>query len=186
MASDDNLVKKKHADTITKVVSAEESTPLRRSLCREGSVDEDYVERASRLVAKRNLEDMEGKLYENSVLNFSCRKITDNIKNVGISFGSDIEHVQMSVKLIKNIEMDRFKLPSVKTSEDDEIAEVEDSDCDIDHLVLDRLYSDLTEELMDDDSTDQVFTSVLHNKKNQKGNRVHASHRRQVARKLSF
>ncbi|TVU42878.1 hypothetical protein EJB05_09301, partial [Eragrostis curvula] len=35
------------------------STPLRRSLRRAGSVDEDSTDRASRMVAKRNLEDIE-------------------------------------------------------------------------------------------------------------------------------
>lgn len=36
---------------------------------------------------------MAGNNYKNSILNFSSRQITDNIKNVGISMGSDIKHV---------------------------------------------------------------------------------------------
>lgn len=42
------------------VGTGESFTPLRRSLRRVGSVDEDSLERASRLVAKRNLEVLGG------------------------------------------------------------------------------------------------------------------------------
>ncbi|TVU29826.1 hypothetical protein EJB05_21413, partial [Eragrostis curvula] len=113
------------------------STPLRRSLRRAGTVDEHSSDRASRLVAKRNLEDTEG-----------------------ISLGSEIKHVQSSVSLIKNIEKDRFKKPSMKTSQDSHL-DLEDSDCEIDHLALGRLCGDLTEELMDDNSSEPGSTIYI-------------------------
>lgn len=94
MVSAGGLVGKKQTDTIPNGVSVQASTPLRRSLRRAGSVDEDSLDRASRLVAKRNLEDVEGKSYNSSILNFPSKLLADNIKNVGISMGSDILHVQ--------------------------------------------------------------------------------------------
>ncbi|CAL5007036.1 unnamed protein product [Urochloa decumbens] len=46
-------------------------TPLRRSKRHEASVDEDSIERAARLVAKKNMEVDEGKPYNNSILSLS-------------------------------------------------------------------------------------------------------------------
>lgn len=72
-------VKKKHTDQTTpNAASASASSPLWRSLRRAGSVDEDSLDQASRLVAKRNLENLEGTPFDNSIINFSSRQITDN------------------------------------------------------------------------------------------------------------
>ena len=126
-------------------------TPLRRSKRREATADEDSIERASRLVAKRNLEVDEGKHYSNSILSFSNEHISDNIQNIGISIGKDANAVNSSVLHLKKVEKDRFKLPSTTQNCQDSHSDIDDSDCEIDHLALDHLCGDLTEELMDDD-----------------------------------
>jgi hypothetical protein len=129
-----------------------QNPPLRRSKRREGTTDEDSTTRASKLVAKRNLEADEGKLYNNSFLSFSDEHISDKVKNIGISIGKDTNSVQSSVVLMKNIEKDRFKLPSVDQTCQDSHLDLEESDCEIDHLALGHLCVGLTEKLMDDNN----------------------------------
>jgi len=61
----------------TVLAGSVQSPPLRRSKPREGTADEDSTARAAKLVAKRNLEVDEGKLYNNSFLSFSDEHISD-------------------------------------------------------------------------------------------------------------
>lgn len=58
------------------VVSQSSLSPLRRSKRRQDTADEDSVERASRLTAKKNLENMEGNNYKNSLLSLSNEQCT--------------------------------------------------------------------------------------------------------------
>lgn len=88
-----------------------------------------------------------------------------------------------SVELIKNLEKDRFELPSVHTNRHDDVSDVDDSDCEINHLALDNLCGDLTEELMDDSSLDLSTCSVQHAKNNKKQVRVQTSNRGRKAKK---
>jgi hypothetical protein len=129
-----------------------QSPPLRRSKRREGTTDEDSTTRATRLVAKSNLEVDEGKIYNNSILSFSNEHIADKVKNIGISMGKDASIVQSSSMLMKKVEKDRFKLPSsVQTCQDSHL-DIDESDYEIYHLALGHLSGDLTEELMDDNN----------------------------------
>lgn len=77
-------------------------------------MNEDSSARALRLVAIRNFEDTEGNTYKNCVLYICNEHIKNNFQNVGISMGSEIEHVQSFVVHIVYIEKDRFKLLTVK------------------------------------------------------------------------
>lgn len=134
-------------------------TPLRRSLRRQGSIDEDSTERAAKLVAKKNLEKPAGNDFDNSILTFSDKHVADNIKNIGISMGIEVDSVQSSVALIKKVEKDIFKIPVIKTGEDShEDIDLVHSDCDIDHATLGHLCGDLREEVMDKDNEDVFFT----------------------------
>ncbi|TVU00621.1 hypothetical protein EJB05_53956, partial [Eragrostis curvula] len=136
-----------------------EATSLRRSRRRQHSVDEDSFERAETVVAKKNLEIPKGTELENSILSFTNKQITDSIKNIGISLGKEDSTVQSSVSLIKKIEKDRFKVPVPKTGEDSHL-DVDDSDCDIDQIILGNLCGDLTEVVMDDNNESLFLTSV--------------------------
>ena len=69
----------------------------------------------------------------------------------GISIGKDANAVNSSVLHLKKVEKDRFKLPSTTQNYQDSHSDIDDSDCEIDHLALGHLCGDLTEELMDDD-----------------------------------
>jgi hypothetical protein len=97
---------------LTMLAVSVQSPPLRRSKRREASMDEDSTTRASKLVAKRNLEENDGKIYSNSILSFSDKHITYQVKNIGISICKDASIVQTSIMLMKKVEKDRFKLPS--------------------------------------------------------------------------
>lgn len=99
--------------------------------------------------------------------------------------GSEVENVQSSMLLIKKVEKDRFNLPCVKVSEDSQI-EVEDSDCDVDHLTLGHLCGDLTEEVMDDSSLDQFVFSSLNRSKISKNVRYRSSRKGQAKQKTSL
>jgi hypothetical protein len=83
------------------------STPSRHSKRRKSSTSEHLVERATRMVAKKDLEELPGNC-SNSILSFSNEHMTDSIESIGISMGDDIKNVQPSVLLIKNVEKDRL------------------------------------------------------------------------------
>lgn len=152
-------------------MSRSTTPPLRRARRRASTADEDSIERASRMVAIKNLEMDKGKNFDNSILSFSNEHIIDNLSNVGISMGREVRTVQSSMSLIKEVEKDRFILPSVKTIEDSHLdTDIEDSESEIDHLALGHLCGDLTEELMDDTSTDHILVSAF--RKNKKAKNV--------------
>jgi hypothetical protein len=135
------------------LVEPVQSSPLRRSERREATVDEDSTARAIRLATKRNLEVAEGKTFNNSILSFLNEHVADKVKNIGISIGKDASIVQSSVMLMKKVEKDRFKLPSSIQTYQDSHLDLDESNCELDHLALGHLCGDLTEELMDDNNT---------------------------------
>ena len=83
---------------------------------------------------------------------FLDEHISDKVKNIGISIGKDANIVQSSVMLMKKVEKDRFKLPSIVQTCQDSHLDLDESDCEIDHLALGHLCGDLMEELMDDNN----------------------------------
>jgi hypothetical protein len=76
------------------------STPTRRSKRREGSTDEHSVDRAARMVAKKNLEVAQGNDINPSIP-FYNEHMADSIENISISIGNDLKNVQPSVVLNK-------------------------------------------------------------------------------------
>uniref|UniRef100_A0A0A9GWB5 Uncharacterized protein n=1 Tax=Arundo donax TaxID=35708 RepID=A0A0A9GWB5_ARUDO len=103
------------------------ATPRRHSKCQADSTDEHSIVRATRLVAKRNLESTED-MSSNSILSFSDKRISDNIQNIGVSMGNNVNE---SIALIRKIEMDRTVFTPDKRD-------------------AGNLCGDLTEEVMDD------------------------------------
>lgn len=75
------------------MMSQSNTSQLRRSRRSASTADEVSTERASRLVAIKNLEISKGKPFVNSILSFSKEHITDNISNIGISMGSEVKKV---------------------------------------------------------------------------------------------
>jgi hypothetical protein len=94
----------------------------------------------------------EGRTYNNSILPFSNQRVAYKLNNIGISIGIDASIVQSSIMLMKKIEKDRFKLPSSVQTCQNSYLDLDESDCEIDHLALGHLCGDLTDELMDDNN----------------------------------
>jgi hypothetical protein len=95
------------------------STPTRHSKRREGSTGEHSVDRAARMVAKKNLEIAQGNAIYPS-LPFYNEHMADCIENISISIRNDLKNVQPSVVLNKKLDKDR--LASVPTSSVVEVA----------------------------------------------------------------
>jgi hypothetical protein len=134
------------------------STPLRHSKRREGSTSDHSVERATRLVAKRNLEESGNS--SNFILSFSNEYIADHITSIGISMGNETKNVQSSALLIKNVEKGRSGLTI--SDKVHEVEELDDTDCDFDHETLNHLCGDLAEEEMGIAVTAHLSVSKLH------------------------
>lgn len=58
--------------------------PEKRSRRRATTVDKDMVERAAKLLAKKNLEEQDSMILKNSFLSLPDMQTTDNVKNIGI------------------------------------------------------------------------------------------------------
>ena len=111
------------------------STPQRRSSRAAATADEDSVEKAVKLAAKRNLEQTSGTLSQNSVLMFSDSMINNNLRCLGINLGKTDEARVRSINLVKTSEVNGSHLISHQKdhSLDNEGNEIE-SDVDISDL----------------------------------------------------
>ena len=111
------------------------STPQRRSSRAAATADEDSVEKAVKLAAKRNLEQTSGTLSQNSVLMFSDSMINNNLRCLGINLGKTDEARVRSINLVKTSEVNGSLLISHQKdhSLDNEGNEIE-SDVDISDL----------------------------------------------------
>lgn len=68
-------------------------------------------------MAERNLEENQGTLSRNSTPSFSNKQISENLTNIGISLEKELNVVQSSVMLIKEVEKGRTKIPVAKIGE---------------------------------------------------------------------
>jgi len=111
------------------------STLQRRSSRAAATADEDSVEKAVKLAAKRNLEQTSGTLSQNSVLMFSDSMINNNLRCLGINLGKTDEARVRSINLVKTSEVNGSLLISHQKdhSLDNEGNEIE-SDVDISDL----------------------------------------------------
>jgi hypothetical protein len=135
------------------VLSDGELTPVRRSKRNADVADVHSLEKAEKRVAIKNLEAPQGNenTVINSVCSFSSDRIEKNLQGVGICLGCKENLIAGSVALIKDVEKERLKPSYVVNSLDKEI-ELEEDEIDPDTATIGRLYSDLTEEVMDDNS----------------------------------
>jgi len=145
------------------VLSDGELTPVRRSKRNADVADVHSLEKAEKRVAIKNLEDPQGnaKAVINSVVSFSSDRIEQNLGGVGISLGGRENLIAGSIALIKDVEQERLK-PSYVGNSIDKECESEEDEVDPDTSTIDRLYGDLTEEVMDDSNVgvDGVFVDI--------------------------
>lgn len=143
-------------------------TPKRRSSRRASTTDEDSTERAARLVAKRNLEEQDGMSFKNSFLSFNDKHLADNVKNVGISMGAEPSVINSSVQLIKDVEKNRFKYPTVQTCQDSHPdVDLENEETEVDLAALTNICGEFVDEVVHDDNDDYSnhVDTIFHNKK---------------------
>jgi len=135
------------------IMSNGELTPVRRSKRNAEVADVDSREKAERRVAIKNLKEPQGNLNVNSFCSFSNVHIKENLGGVGISLGDNDDLMIGSIALLKNVERERLK-PSICLNKNANEFDSEEDEIDPDTFTISRLCGDLTEEVMDDNSTD--------------------------------
>jgi hypothetical protein len=94
---------------------------------------------------------------EYSILSIPNELMEDHITSIGISLGNDLQNVQSSVLLIKDMEKGRTvsvaKSRGVESANPGvvEVADLDDSDIEIDQETLNHLCGDLTEKIVEID-----------------------------------
>jgi len=161
------------ADSIQKdLVVKFSSTPtavkvLRRSKRGEAAADINSLDKAKQLVARRNLKiPMEGNKYKNSILTIPDNRVSSNLHNIGISLGSSVDDIQVSVNSFMNTELDRFSIYAnnnfFSKIVGDPLNDVV-SDDELDHLTLNHICGDLIED--GDTNSHLCITDVVPRKK---------------------
>jgi hypothetical protein len=136
-----------------------ELTLVRRSKRNADLADVNSLERAERRVAVKNLEELQGNLDVHSICSFSNVRIEKNIGGVGISLGNKDNLICGSVSLIKDVEREKLMAPKCFNNFENDI-DFEEDEIDPDTSAISRLYGNLTEEVMDDNSADLVGVLV--------------------------
>ena len=135
------------------------SPALRRSerhrAAADGSkpTDEDSMMKAMRLRASRNLSFSQGTTSSKSFLSFSNSQVNSNLEGLGVSLGSNAKERSVSALILKNIEVDRFKVsPKNKLNEHltDSDLDEEEVDAHYDGQLLNHLVGDVSEVGLDD------------------------------------
>ncbi|KAF8697619.1 hypothetical protein HU200_035807 [Digitaria exilis] len=90
--------------------------PNRTSKRRANSLDEHSLERAERMVAKRNLETLEGTQKNISFLSLSEDRISTNISNIGVLMCTNGDRVKKATKHITLMETHRLATSPIKNS----------------------------------------------------------------------
>jgi hypothetical protein len=124
----------------------EVGTPSRRSKRRVDTADEPFLEQAERIKATRNLDFNPKKGTTNTshafFLQFSNEHVGDNLSAVGISLGSNMESVAISVACVREAEIKTLdtiskedKISLIFDKEEKEELEAEE----VDKLILNSL-----------------------------------------------
>ena len=89
--------------------------------------------RAMRLQAARNLDFTSGTSTPKSFISFPDNRVQSNLESVGIGLGNSGGKVQVAVKVLKHVEVDRLSLvpknnmnPNITELDDDEDEEAHD------------------------------------------------------------
>ena len=95
--------------------------------------DEDSLSKAMRLQATRNLDFSSGTSSPQSYTSFPTTRIQSNLGSVGIGLGRKANEVEVSVKFLKHVEVDRLSVapkgknyPTITERYDDEDEAVHD------------------------------------------------------------
>jgi hypothetical protein len=96
-------------------VNATSVTPSRKSQCNAATADQDSVERATKLKARKNLDKpiLSGNKETDSFLSFSCDEVVNNVSSVGIKLGTSSARIGKAVTNLKQIERSRLQVAPV-------------------------------------------------------------------------
>jgi hypothetical protein len=110
--------------------------------------------------------------------------MADHITSIGISLGNDLQNVQSSVLLIKDMERGRIVLVAKSRGVESanpgvvEVADLDDSDVEINQETLNHLCGDLTEEILDIAVTEHTSIYKFHIRRKNKVDKLSNSHRK--------
>ena len=141
------------------------ATPLRRSnrhslnVDGSSSTDEHSLAKAMRLQASRNLDPMTGTSSAQSFLSLSDNHISTSLNKVGVSMGNNDNGINLSVWVLKHMEIDRLKVsPKCKiTIPDPETEEEDEADAKYDGPLISHLVGEVTEVGLDDARPGSMF-----------------------------
>jgi hypothetical protein len=118
--------------------------------------------------------------------------MADHITSIGISLGNDLQNVQSSVLLIKDMERGRIVLVAKSRGVESanpgvvEVADLDDSDVEINQETLNHLCGDLTEEILDIAVTEHTSIYKLHIRRKNKVDKLSNSHRKVGTKKKNI
>ena len=122
--------------------------------------------------AARNLDTVPGNLSAKSFLSFSDSRISSSLKNVGCSIGKNDNEINLSVGVLKHMEIDRLKvspkcnasIPNPETEEEDE------ADAKYDGPLISHLVGEVTEVGLDDARPGSMFCDFTASSRKSKSN----------------
>ena len=145
-------------DNIT-IIPGKDRPGSRRSKRTTARGDEDMLEKAKMLAAKKNLDNG---MSNKSFASMPFDNITSNISKLGVSMGTNSDDIMNSVISIKNIEVDRLTVAAKKLNSKgnakslpcpDNIDDQDDMDALDAHLT--HICRDLSE-VLNDEGLDQI------------------------------
>ena len=170
--------------TLTGTTSGGLATPLRRSnrhslnVDGSSSTDEHSLAKAMRLQASRNLDPMTGTSSAQSSLSLSDNHISTSLNKVGVSMGNNDNEINLSVRVLKHMEIDRLKVsPKCKiTIPDPDTEEVGEADAKYDGPLISHLVGEVTEVGLDDARPGSMFCDFMASSRKSKS---HSSKKKQ-------
>ena len=173
-----------HSATPKGTMSGGLASPLRRSnrhpVSADGSspTDEHALAKAMRRQASRNLDSTPGTSPVKSFLSFSDTRINNSLYNVGVSMGKNDNDINLSVGVLKHMEIDRLKVSSKcnTTIPDPETEDDDEADAKYDGPLISHLVGEVTEVGLDDARPGSMFCDFTASSRKSKS---HASKKKQ-------
>ena len=122
--------------------------------------------------ASRNLDPTPGTTYVQFFLSFSDTRISTSLKNIGVSLGKMDSEINLSVGVLKHMEIDRLKVsPKCKTTiPDPETEEDDEADAKYDGPLISHLVGEVTEVGLDDARPGSMFCDFTASSRKSKSN----------------
>jgi len=176
-----NKVMSEHTVSPPKVI--EHLTATRKSKRNAMLADQDSVEKASKLKAKKNLDDTSKGNIDQSFLSFPNDSVISCSRNLGICLGSSLPHSITVIEDLKSLERARLKMDFNTAAECSDPLVSEEEEEEVDLTNLNHLCSDLVEGTTDDEEGDfiNLHTSnskfKLHPRRKEKKSHKNSSHK---------